>query len=178
MRGSPDGPDPAGLHVPRGTLALRKTLTALLLTGYTAVLSYLTLLPQTTHPLPRESALRLVPLGSIAEFLAAGGWPMLVNVVGNLAAFVPLGILWPLLREGRTTARRVGLLAFSVSLLIETLQYGSGRRIADVDDVLLNTAGGLLGYGTYLALRAGFRIAASVVLRREAVAEGPIAREG
>lgn len=77
---------------------------------------------------------------------------MLVNVVGNLVAFMPLGFLWPIFRRGRTNAWRVGGLSAAVSLLIETLQYGSGRRIADVDDLLLNTLGGLLGYGTYLVL--------------------------
>ena len=30
--------------------------------------------------------------------------------------------------------------------MIEVVQYGSGRRVADVDDLILNTAGGVLGY--------------------------------
>ncbi len=31
--------------------------------------------------------------------------------------------------------------------MIEVVQYTSGRRVADVDDLILNTLGGLLGYG-------------------------------
>ncbi len=42
-----------------------------------------------------------------------------------------------------------------VSLLIEVLQGISGRRVADVDDVILNTLGGLMGYGCWLARSSG-----------------------
>ena len=41
---------------------------------------------------------------TVAIYLRKGGWEMLVNIVGNLAAFVPLGFLWPSLRDGRTSA--------------------------------------------------------------------------
>jgi hypothetical protein len=30
--------------------------------------------------------------------------------------------------------------------LIESVQFSTGRRVADVDDIILNTAGGILGY--------------------------------
>ena len=135
-----------------GAGALRSVVSGLLLTGYGSLLCWLTLSPHSSGSLALENRLQLHPLRTIAQFLEVGGWPMLVNVVGNLAAFMPLGFLWPLFRRGRTSVWRVGWLAAAVSLLIETLQLGSGRRIADVDDVLLNTLGGLLGYGTYLVL--------------------------
>lgn len=135
-----------------GDVALRNAVTAVLLAGYGFVLSYLTLSPQTPRRLPPMSCLRLVPGRSIAGFFAAGGWTFVVNFLGNLAAFLPLGFLWPVLRRGRTNARRVvGLSAF-VSLLIETLQLATGRRIADVDDVILNALGGLIGYAAYRGL--------------------------
>src|SRR5262249_3492490 len=116
------------------------------------VLSYLTLSPQTAHRLPAESRLRLTPGRTIAAFVSAGGWPMVVNVLGNVAAFMPLGLLWPILRRGRTSACSVAGLSAGVSLLIETLQFATARRVADVDDVVLNTLGGLLGYTVYRAV--------------------------
>jgi glycopeptide antibiotics resistance protein len=130
---------------------LRNAVTALLLLAYGFVLSCLTLSPNTARRQRTDACLKLEPGRSIAEYLAAGGWPMVLNVLGNLAAFVPLGVLWPLLLRGRTSAWRVAGLAASVSFLIESLQFASRRRIADVDDVMLNTLGGLLGYGVYRA---------------------------
>ncbi|SIO58723.1 VanZ like family protein [Singulisphaera sp. GP187] len=131
---------------------MRSAVSALLLTAYGGLLGWLTLSPHSVAPLSWENRLQLHPLRTTAEFLAVGGWPMLVNVVGNLGAFMPLGLLWPVVRRGRTSVWRVGCLSAALSLLIETIQYGSGRRIADVDDLLLNTLGGLLGYGLYLVL--------------------------
>ena len=131
---------------------MRNAVTALLLSAYGFVLSYLTLSPHTANRQPAAACLRLVPGRNIAAFLAAGGWPMVLNVLGNLAAFVPLGVLWPLLRRGRTSAWGVAGLSASVSLLIESLQFASRRRIADVDDIILNTLGGLLGYAAYRAV--------------------------
>ena len=116
--------------------------------GYTCLLFGLTLSPHLAGSHSMENRLQLHPLRTTVVFLKVGGWPMLVNVVGNLGAFMPLGFLWPLLRRGRTGVWQVGLLAAALSLLIEALQYALGRRTADVDDVLLNTLGGLLGYGT------------------------------
>ena len=56
-----------------------------------------------------------------------------------------------MLRGARTGPWRVGLLAACLSLLIESLQFAWGGRCADVDDVMLNTIGGLLGYGLWVA---------------------------
>ena len=48
---------------------------------------------------------------------------------------------WP----GRPTAARVAAACLVVSLAIEALQYRSGHRVADVDDLILNVLGGWLG---------------------------------
>jgi glycopeptide antibiotics resistance protein len=123
---------------------------ALLLALYGLVLVYLTLFMHTgPRELPWASRLRLWPGRTIVTFLQTGGWPMVVNIVGNLAAFVPLGFLWPLLRTGKTRAGEVACLAAAVSLVIEVLQLGLGHRVADVDDVVLNALGGLIGFGAY-----------------------------
>ncbi|MEI5672348.1 MULTISPECIES: VanZ family protein [unclassified Nocardioides] len=74
----------------------------------------------------------------------------LVNVLGNIALFIPLGwSVTALALQSRTTAARTGLalgglagLVLSVS--IEVAQYFLGRA-ADVDGVLLNATGVLLG---------------------------------
>lgn len=138
---------------------MRRVVSGLLLVAYAALLFWLTLSPNSNTPISWRRRLQLHPLQTIGTYLEVGGWPMLVNLVGNLAAFMPLGFLWPLFLQGqggRTNVWRVGGLSAVLSLLIEVLQLGSGGRIADVDDLILNTLGGLLGYGVFLGLqRAG-----------------------
>ena len=79
----------------------------------------------------------------------------LVNLVGNVVMFVPVGGLpSPLatrLRFGGTVAACAAL-----SVLVESVQLTLGRSL-DVDDVLLNTLGGVVGAVLGLGLRRLFR---------------------
>ena len=69
----------------------------------------------------------------------------LINLAGNLLIFVPLGFFAPLLwRKLRHWWAAPGL-SMGVSCLIEFLQLFLGRSV-DIDDVILNTLGGLAGY--------------------------------
>lgn len=67
-----------------------------------------------------------------------------VNLLGNVAIFVPIGILPPLLwpRWGRGKAILLGM---GISALIELVQPLVGRT-RDVDDLILNTMGAALGW--------------------------------
>ena len=72
------------------------------------------------------------------------------NIGGNILGFVPLGFLFPL-----TIFRRRQLLltvsaVFGISLGFEVTQLYTDLGVFDVDDLLLNTAGGVLGYIIYL----------------------------
>jgi glycopeptide antibiotics resistance protein len=87
-----------------------------------------------------------VPFRSIIHDWRNGGWGFVVNFVGNLVAFLPMGLLPPLIRPRRTTLWQVALFSLSISFAIEAGQYISGRRVPDVDDLILNTLGGVLGY--------------------------------
>ncbi|MHC5541335.1 VanZ family protein [Singulisphaera rosea] len=129
---------------------MRKVVVTLLLVAYGILLFYLTLYAGTTH-VPWSGRVRLIPLETITTVLTKDAMEILINIVGNLAVFMPIGLLVPSLRDEPTSARRIAALSAGVSLLIEVLQLFSGRRIADVDDVLLNTIGGLLGFAAYLA---------------------------
>jgi glycopeptide antibiotics resistance protein len=125
---------------------VRKTLVLLASGAYLVILSWLTLFAFLAPSLPGGLGLNLRPFATIGEYLQLGGRPMLINVVGNLLAFMPVGVLLPLSRVGPTSAGRVAFVSFGLSLLIESAQYASGRRVADVDDLLLNALGGILGF--------------------------------
>jgi glycopeptide antibiotics resistance protein len=119
---------------------------AILAVGIAAIL-VMTVVPLKT-PLPGHYQLpvpvNLVPLLPLVGALQADpGWT-LVNIVGNVALYGPLGIglAW---RFGLRTAWIVATAA-AASIAVETWQAVSGgQRTSDIDDVLLNTAGALLG---------------------------------
>ncbi|MFI5130340.1 MAG: VanZ family protein [Chitinophagales bacterium] len=75
------------------------------------------------------------------------------NIGGNIVGFIPLGILLPLVFSFLTNGVRLAGFVFGISLLFETIQLITGVGIFDVDDLLLNTAGGLIGYILYAGAR-------------------------
>ncbi|HYF63398.1 MAG TPA: VanZ family protein [Herpetosiphonaceae bacterium] len=101
--------------------------------------------------LPAARVVNLLPLAGIGESLAGGGRAILINLVGNVVAFVPPGLLLPLAR--RTPALRFTLLGgLALSLGIEVAQWIAGYRVSDIDDLLLNGLGTLCGYGLFRLL--------------------------
>lgn len=68
----------------------------------------------------------------------------LKNVIGNILLFVPFGIFVTLYVKSKGVFP-IAILSFIVSCSIEFAQSVIGRT-ADIDDVILNTIGGILGY--------------------------------
>lgn len=71
-----------------------------------------------------------------------------VDTVLNVILFLPLGFFLPLLYKKFNHSGRVMLAGFLISLLIETLQL-FGRGSSDINDLITNTAGTVLGYLIY-----------------------------
>jgi glycopeptide antibiotics resistance protein len=86
------------------------------------------------------------PFRSMAHDWSKGGHELLVNFLGNIVVFVPFGALLPLARRRPVSARETALAASAFSGVVEAMQYASSRRVADIDDVLLNGLGALIGY--------------------------------
>jgi glycopeptide antibiotics resistance protein len=79
-----------------------------------------------------------------------------VNILGNIVMFVPVGFL--LVTAVGDGVRRAVVGGALLSATIECCQYQIGRA-ADIDDVLLNATGALLGaLGAVLAVRALDRV--------------------
>jgi VanZ family protein len=80
----------------------------------------------------------------------------------NIFMTVPLGMLLPVLSRRVRSVRTVAVVAAAVSAVIEILQFGlnvflNSGRTADVNDIIANTAGAVLGY---YALRAAYALPA------------------
>lgn len=70
----------------------------------------------------------------------------LVNLFGNVIAFMPFGFCLPMISRKDSKFYRVFFWAFAFSLAIETIQLLYKIGIFDVDDLILNTLGGIFGY--------------------------------
>mgnify|MGYP003365671090 CR=1 FL=1 len=109
---------------------------------------------------PRPLALYLVP------FVDYGLEDALINV----AVFVPLGMLVPLL-TARPSWWKALMIVAGASLAIELAQMATSRlalggHLADINDWLTNILGGMIGYGLFILLTRSMTIAGFVQLFR------------
>ncbi len=70
----------------------------------------------------------------------------LINVFGNVLAFVPFGFFRPIIGRRKHSLYRTVLQGFMFSLAIEFVQIRLNVGSFDVDDIFLNTLGCVLGY--------------------------------
>lgn len=96
--------------------------------------------------------INLLPFVHLLDYPTKG--EILLNLIGNTAMFLPLGIVWPLAFRQLDTHRNVMAAGFGCSLCIELLQLPFFSRVSDIDDLILNTLGFALGYGIYLLVTA------------------------
>ena len=92
----------------------------------------------------------LVPFKEIMRFYTyrelVGIEAFLLNLFGNVLAFIPFGVMVPIVsRKNRRFFRVLGL-TFLLSLFMECIQLIFKVGSFDVDDLILNTVGGIIGY--------------------------------
>ena len=93
-----------------------------------------------------EKRFNLIPFVNILRFNFK--WA-LYNVGGNIALFIPSGIILPILYKRLDSFWKVTLAGFLISLSVELLQLFMRYRFTDVDDLIFNTLGVMIGYGIY-----------------------------
>lgn len=77
----------------------------------------------------------------------------LLNLIGNTAMFLPLGLVWPVVYKKLDNHWKVIAAGAGLSLIIELLQLPFYDRVSDIDDLILNTSGFILGYLIFLLVR-------------------------
>ena len=92
-----------------------------------------------------------VPLVNLLDYEVFN--EILLNLIGNTAMFIPIGIVWPSVFKKLNTHGKVIAAGIGFSLCIEILQLPFYDRVSDVDDLILNTLGYLIGYGIYLLVK-------------------------
>lgn len=100
-----------------------------------------------------------VPLKTIRMYIEyADRLNSFENLAGNILAFVPFGMLFPLVNA---KAGRFGYMLANAFLLvsgIELFQLFSAFGAFDVDDIILNCIGVILGYIIYVKSRSLFPV--------------------
>ena len=129
--------------------------------AYLLMLFYFTLFAEMMgrSGIHREDAYNLIPMKEIGRFVRharmLGFAAVFLNLGGNVLAFIPFGGLVPLIWPRCRSFCLVALMSFGVSLCIETVQLAFRVGSFDVDDLILNTIGGMLGYGFFRLLTHG-----------------------
>ncbi len=104
----------------------------------------------------------LIPFNEIRRFVGYRHYLSLgafvLNICGNLLVFTPLGFFIPLWNQGRVRWYHIIIYSFSFSLCIELMQLYTRVGVFDVDDLIMNTVGGLFGWVLYLLFYGLFRV--------------------
>lgn len=100
-----------------------------------------------------EYSYNLVLFKEIKRFIVyretLGGFAVFTNLFGNILIFMPYGFFISMASRERGFFKTL-LYSFGLSLCVEIFQLFSKVGSFDVDDILLNTAGGVLGYLSFV----------------------------
>ena len=95
-----------------------------------------------------DRSINLIPFYSIKEYIFSSSATIkkfaFANVVGNIVIFIPLGTYLSLFKKDKRVITNL-LFIFIVSLFVEIIQGLLGIGASDIDDIILNCLGGLVG---------------------------------
>ena len=131
----------------------RKPLIIALFAVYLAVLVYVVLFKaQPDVSALQFRSLNLIPFTQMISVRGRFGFDFVMNVL----VFAPFGVYMTMLWSKRSILLRL-LPIFAVSLLFEILQYIFALGASDINDLISNTLGGLLGIGAYALAKKMFK---------------------
>ena len=101
----------------------------------------------------RRYSYNLEPFREIVRFIRyrhkLGMTAVVLNLAGNITVFIPFGIFVPVLFKPDMLLWQIVFSTMAASLVIEIIQLVFRVGSFDVDDILLNTLGGLIGACIY-----------------------------
>lgn len=101
--------------------------------------------------------INLVPFKStiryLTEFDSYNLDIVLMNTLGNVIIFIPFGFLLPLLFKQINNLKIASTIFIKFILLIESLQLLTFTGVFDIDDIILNMLGALIGYGSFVGMK-------------------------
>ncbi len=93
--------------------------------------------------------INLIPFKTVKSYIKySGTFHAVLNILGNVLIFVPMGFMLPLLYEDLRSYKRTLAFTVVICILVETIQFFVGRSV-DIDDLILNAIGASIGYLLY-----------------------------
>ena len=93
--------------------------------------------------------INLIPIVHLLD--VNDGW--LINIIGNITMFIPVGLAWPFCFKKLDTLGKTVLVGAGVPLFIEMTQLPFYDRCSDIDDIILNTTGIFIGALIYFGVK-------------------------
>lgn len=95
---------------------------------------------------PRVHGAMLIPFSSYYEAWAAKSFIGWRNILLNIAMFIPFGALFPICWDRKLNLRKLLVIVALTSLSIEIVQYISRTGLFEIDDLINNLLGALIGF--------------------------------
>lgn len=137
----------------KSTKKVIRTISAILFIGYVLGMIYFLFFAESYGRVqdPISSYhYNLYPFVEISRFWKyrdqIGTSAMLTNLVGNVVCFIPYGFILPILTSEFRNGFLIVLSGFTISFGVEVIQMAARVGSFDVDDLILNTTGILIGY--------------------------------
>ena len=98
------------------------------------------------------NSVNLIPFKTVIEYIVAffnntiPTHTIITNIFGNILAFAPFGFFAHVILNKKPSLLKFTLLMVSASLLIEVIQLIFLVGSCDIDDVILNVLGAVIGY--------------------------------
>lgn len=97
-----------------------------------------------------SSGVNLVPFTEMTRY-SIGSKSFFYNVIGNIVLFIPFGLFVSSYLNAKKT-HQILFVSVIISLTAELIQFKIGRAF-DVDDIILNVIGSLIGFLSYLGIK-------------------------
>ncbi len=100
-----------------------------------------------------ERTISIIPFSSLLDMINnnISLVRIIENVLGNIVLFIPFGLLLPIVINEKS--KKILLYGFGTSVFIEIAQFIFALGSSDIDDILFNTLGVIVGYTLYIILQ-------------------------
>ncbi len=105
---------------------------------------------------PAQQTINVIPFDWVREPWEMGTSKMITQLISNIIMFVPIGFFIPIVFAKARSFLKTALWIFVFTFFIEAFQYFTGRS-ADIDDIILNLSGGMLGHALFTLLSRCFQ---------------------
>ncbi|MCR5099318.1 MAG: VanZ family protein [Lachnospiraceae bacterium] len=142
---------------------LKFLLKIVLATAYIVVLYYLLFAAESLGRGGGAAGdINLIPFHEIKRYInhvdSLGLFAVVANLLGNVVLFMPLGYFLPsFFARERLRPHFTIPISMCISIAVEVSQFMTGTGSMDIDDVILNTLGGIIGYLVYAFMHPDIR---------------------